>query len=149
MMIVSRKYKKAWYLLIVLLIIGLMIYETGYYSIYSKAKFSVRSYLENPQQYGGNKYENFGRIINISQNYFYFDLGGEKIKVLGKGIQKPILGETVLYLDYRKDGTIAMIDYHNYNYNYVLYAISALAVIIFIFLFFKEWKITRKGFKNA
>ena len=141
--------KKIWFFFILILIISLMLYEIKYYSDYSRNNFSLKNYLENPEKYGGYRSENFGRIVNTSQDYFYFDAGGEAIKVFGKNIQKPVLGETVLYLDYRKDGKIVMIDYHNYNYNYVLYAISVLAIIVFVFLFLKDWKITRKGFKNA
>ena len=144
-----RKYKKIWSLPIAVLIIVLMVYEAVYYFNYAKNDFSLKSYLENPQKYGDRKAENFGRIVNISQDYFYFNLSSDTIKVIGTGIKRPVLGETVLYLDYRKDGKIIMLDYHNYNYNYILYAVSVLAIVIFIFLFFKEWKITEWEFKNA
>jgi len=52
----------------------------------------LKSYIENPQKYGGHKVENFGRIANISQESFYFNLGSDTIKVIGKGIKKPVLG---------------------------------------------------------
>ena len=68
-----RKYKKIWSLPVAFLVIALMLYETNYYSDYSKNNFSLKSYLENPQKYGGHQTENFGRIMNISQGYFYFD----------------------------------------------------------------------------
>ena len=142
-------YRKIWFLFILILIISLMIYETKYYADYSRNNFNLKNYFENPQKYGNYRSEVFGKIVNISQDHFYFDVGGERIKVLGKGIQKSVLGETVLYVEYKKDGNIVMIDYHNYNYNYILYAISFLAVVVFVFLFFKEWKITSRGFKNA
>ena len=144
-----KLHKKLWFFLALIIIVSLMFYETEFYSNYSKNNFGLQNYLENPEKYGNYRSESFGSIVNISQDYFYFDAGGEYIKVFGKNIQKPVLGETVLYLDYRKDGNIAMMDYHNYNYNYVLYAISFLAVVVFVFLFFKEWKLTRRGFKNA
>jgi len=105
--------------------------------------------MQNPQKFGNQRFEQFGRIINISNDYFYFDLGGNSIKVFGSGIKKPVLGETVVYVEYGKDGKIRMIDYHDYNYNYFLYAISVIALIIFIVIFLKEWKATWKGFKNA
>ena len=149
MMNVIEHHKKFWFFLTLIIIVSLMFYETKYYADYSKNNFSLQNYLENPEKYGDHSSESFGRIVNISQDHFYFNAGGDYIKVFGKNIQKAELGETVLYLDYRKDGRIVMIDYHNYNYNYILYAISFLAVMIFVFLFFKEWKLTRRGFKNA
>ena len=112
-------------------------------------RFTHDNYLENPQKYGGVKYERMGKIISISQDHFYFELGARDIKVIGSGIKRPILGETVVYVHYRKDGVIELIDYHNYNYNYLLYGVSFIALLIFIMIFFKEWKITWRGFKDA
>jgi len=68
---------------------------------------------------------------------------------MGSGIKRPIYGETLVYVHYRKDGIIELIDYHNYDYNYFLYIISFFAFIVFIIIFLKEWKITRRGFEDA
>ena len=59
------------------------------------------------------------------------------------------MGETALYANFRGDGTIEMIDYHNYNYNHILYIISLIAIVLFLALFFREWKLASGGFKNA
>ena len=115
----------------------------------AKEGFSLDRYLENPQKYGGIKAERMVKIINISQDHFYLDLSNTPIKVYGSGVKKPVYGETLVFLNFRKDGIIELIDYHNYNYNYFLYIISIFAFSIFIIIFFKEWKITARGFKDA
>ncbi|MCH7770309.1 MAG: PD-(D/E)XK nuclease family protein, partial [Bacteroidetes bacterium] len=110
-------------------IIGFFSYERVHYSNKAKDDFSLSGYLEHPQRYGGNKGEVFGKILNISQNHFYFNLGDKTIKVYGPGIKKPVYGETVVFLNFRKDGIIEMMDYHNYNYNYFLYGIIDKLII--------------------
>lgn len=138
---------KFWHIVLFVLIVGLFTYDNLNYR-YMK-NFSMESYLENPQKYGGYKGQQFGKIINISEGHFYFDMGSQTIKVYGSGVKKAILGETLLFLHYRKDGKIGLIDYHNYNYNYLLYIISLFAFVIFIVIFFKEWKFTFWRFESA
>ena len=89
------------------------------------------------------------KITSMSEDYFYVNLENTKIKIMGSGIKMPVLGQTAVFLDFRKDGTVKLIDYHNYNYNYVLYILSFFALIIFLIMLFKEWKITLRGFKSA
>lgn len=55
--------------------------------------------------------------------------------------------------DYLKNGNgysqeyyIEVSEYWNNDYNYVKYIISFFALIYVIILFFKEWKVTIKGF---
>lgn len=138
---------RVWYVLLFILIVGLLLYENIYYSMGDI--FSLDKYLNNPEKYGAYKGQPFGRIINISQDHFYFDGGGLPFKVIGSGVRKAVYGETILFLNFRKDGIIELIDYHNYNYNHLLYILSFIAFIIFLILFFKEWKITFRGFKDA
>lgn len=136
------------YLLVFALIITFLAYDV-------KVKRNVESssyltnYLNNSEKYGGSKVEYFGKVINISQNYFYFRSGSKEIKIYGSGIKMPVLGETIVFLDFQKDGKIRMIDYHNYDYNYIIYIISFFALIVFVVIFLKEWKLTKKGFKDA
>ncbi len=143
-----KKLKIVGYFSAVILMLFLFAYDNYFTNNRSKNNFTVNNYLANPKEYGGLQLEALGVIGNISENYFYFDMGGRSIKVFGSGIKRPVLGETLVFLDYRKDGVIKLIDYHNYNFNYVLYAVSFLSVIIFILIFFKEWKITLRGFKS-
>lgn len=140
---------RIFYCLVFFLFIGLLIYENTYVLNKSKNSFSIEKYLREPEKFGNKKMERIIKIENISNNHFYFQWGEFNIKVLGSGIEKPVLGETVVYLNFRKDGIIEMIDYHNYNYNYVLYTISVFALILFLIFFFMEWKLTKRGFEDA
>ena len=140
---------KICYFIVFALIVGTFFYERFYYSNLAKHSFTLDNYLQNPQMYGKYTDERFGRVINISSDHFYFNLGDRIIKVYGHGINKAIYGESAVFLSYNKDGRIEMIDYHNYDYNYLVYAISFLALIVFIVIFFKEWRITSRGFVNA
>lgn len=138
---------KAGYFFAFILLVSFWLYHNLHHSNPERS-FNLRNYTQNPQKFAG-QYEQFGKIINISQDHFYFSAGGESIKVFGSGIKTPVYGETVIFVDYRKDGRIELIDYHNYNYNYILYALSLLALIIFIVIFFREWRITLRGFRDA
>ncbi len=133
----------------VILVVTIFLHDNVRSVEQDKEGFTVANYLENPQKYGNQKIESMVKIISISQDHFYINLGSRNIKVIGSGIKRPVLGETAVFLDYRKDGIIELIDYHNYNYNYLLYVVSFFAIIIFIIIFFKEWKITPRGFKDA
>jgi len=137
------------YLLILILIIVLLLIDNISYSGAKEEGFTYSNYLENPQKYGGLKLENFGRIVNINQDHFYFDIGSRDLKVYGTGIKRPVLGEIVVYINYNKNGKMEMIDYHTYDYNYVLYGLSVFALFIFMILFFFDWKLTWRGFKDA
>jgi len=140
---------KIWFFLVLILIVSLFIRDNVRSMDKAKEGFTVNNYLENPQKYGGVKLENFGRIVNINQDHFYLNIGGRDLKVYGSGIKRPILGEIVVYINYNKNGRLEMIDYHTYDYNYVLYGISFFALILFIIIFFREWKFTWRGFKDA
>ena len=140
---------RIWYILVFIFLIGLLVHENVKNIDNSRDGFSLNNYYENPQKYGDVKFERMGKITKINQDHFYFDLGNVNIKIFGSGVKKPILGETVVYVIYRKDGIIQLIDYHNYNFNYLLYAISIVALFVLIIIFFKEWKITARGFEDA
>ena|SRR3989344_9053241 len=136
---------KVWYFLLFVLITILFFYGNVMDKSYGEDAFNLDNYLKNPQKYGDYKGQVFGKITGINQDSFYIN----SLKVSGSGIIKPVYGETVLFLDFKKDGIIKLIDYHNYNYNYFLYVISFFAFVVFIVIFFKEWKITLRGFKDA
>lgn len=137
------------YIFVLIIFVLLLVYEHAYLLDKSKKSFSIEKYLQEPEKYGDKKMERIIKIANINQDHFYFQWGKFNIKVIGSRIEMPILGETVVYLNFRKDGIIEMIDYHNYNYNYILYIISFFALIVFIIIFFKEWKITKRSFEDA
>lgn len=140
---------KTLYFLVFVLMIILFLYDNAERASTAKEEFSIRDYLKNPQKYGGYQIESMVKITGISKDYFYVNLDNTEFKVIGSGIKMPIFGQTAVFLDFRKDGIIKLIGYHNYNYNYLLYIISIFALIVFALIFFKEWKITLRGFKNA
>lgn len=139
---------KFFYWICAIAAIVILAYSNYTYRNADEGDFSIDKYLKNPEKYGGYQTEYFGKIAGISRDIFYIHVEDKIIKVYGS-IEKPVLGETAVFLDFRKDGKIRMIDYHNYNYNYLLYAVSVLALAVFIVLFFMEWKFTAGGFKNA
>tara|TARA_B100000315_G_scaffold250857_1_gene284483 strand:+ start:1211 stop:1666 length:456 start_codon:yes stop_codon:yes gene_type:complete len=140
---------KTGYILTLILLLTIFLYDNVKGINKAKEGFTIEKYMENPQKFGGIKFEHMARIINISQDHFYVNLGNRDLKVMGSGIKRPIYGETLVYVHYRKDGIIELIDYHNYDYNYFLYIISFFAFIVFIIIFLKEWKITWRGFEDA
>lgn len=135
------------YLLLFLLLATLLVYD-DIRILEDENAFTLDKYLENPEKYGGVKSQRMGKIMEINYGYFLFSGSDKPIKVIGK-IERPILGETLIYVHYRKDGIIELIDYHNYNFNYILYLISLFAIAVFLIIFFKEWKLTKRGFENA
>lgn len=140
---------RVWYVLLFILIVGLVFYDNVWWMYMGQEVFSLSNYIKNPEKYGDYKGQPFGRIINISQDYFYFDDGDSSFKVIGSGIKKAVYGETVLFLNFRRDGVIELIDYHNYDYNYLLYFLSFIALVIFLIIFLKEWRLGLRGFENA
>jgi len=141
---------KILYILIFTLFLTLWLYENISSVSRSNERFTIKKYLDDPEKWGDKKnIEKMGFIVNISSNHFYFDWDGTMVKVQGSGVEKAVLGETIVLLNFNKDGTIELVDYHNYDYNYVLYALSFLALIIAMVIFFKEWKFTRRGFEDA
>ncbi len=121
---------------------GLFVYDNVRSMYVAEHGFTLNNYLKDPQRYGGGRGQRFGKVINTSQDHFYFDLGDSYIKVIGSGVKKSIYGETVIFINFRKDGIIELIDYHNYDYNYLLYLLSFIALVIFLIIFFREWRLT-------
>ena len=138
-----------WYFLLLILVVSILLFENVRNTYESEEGFTVKNYIKDPEKHGNFISERMVKIYSVSQDHFYFDAGNLSLKVVGSNVQKPVLGETVVYLNFRKDGVIELIDYHNYDYNYFLYGISVIALLIFLILFFKEWKLTLRGFEDA
>ncbi len=136
------------YILVLILMLSLVWYDNKVPRNVENISF-LQNYLKNPEKYGGRQVENFGKIINSSNDHFYFYTDNAIILVYGSGVKKSKYGETVMFLDYKKNGIIEMVDYHHYKYNYVLYFTSVIAIGLCAVILFKEWKLTRRGFKSA
>jgi len=63
---------KIWYLLLFVLIVGIFLWGNVYHLIVEE-RLSLHNYYSNPEKYGGYKRQNFGKVINISRDSFYFD----------------------------------------------------------------------------
>ncbi|MEA2037927.1 MAG: hypothetical protein U9O94_10560 [Nanoarchaeota archaeon] len=125
---------KIWYILLFALIIGLSFYDRVWIEEYT-SKVSGTDI----------KTQHFGKIINISEDHFYLDVGSSNIRIESSNIsevKKAKYGETVVHIIIRQDGTIEGINYHNYDYNYFLYFISFVAILIFLIILLKEWRLT-------
>ena len=134
------------YAVIILLIVTLLFYENAYHWERREFGFTLERFLQDPKTYGGYRGERFGAITEVYDNYFYFSVGERVLKVFGKA-EKPRFGEVTAHLEFRKDGTIQLLAYHHYKYNLFLYAVSLVAFGIFLRLFFREWRLTKRGFE--
>lgn len=141
-----RPIRYTMYLIVVLIIVALVFYENAYHWEKREFGFTLERFLSEPQKYGDYRGERFGAIAEAYEDHFYFSVGDKVIKVMGK-VEKPWFNEVTAHLEFRKDGTIQLLAYHNYKYNFFLYIVSAIALGIFAWMFFCEWKLTRRGFE--
>ncbi|HLC96332.1 MAG TPA: hypothetical protein VJH97_03355 [Candidatus Nanoarchaeia archaeon] len=139
---------KSVYLVVSILTIGLVAYDNFDRIADPRQRTYLDLYLDNPALYGGHKWGSWGTIVNQSDDHFYLFMQGHTIRVQGS-VQPAIWGETNYYLYFGEDGTISLIDYHNQDYFYLYYLLSFIGFLIFLWIFFKEWKLTKRGFENA
>jgi hypothetical protein len=127
---------------LVLLSIFLLTYYEDYYP-------SIKDLNENPERYDQLLTEQYGRIKEFREEGFILLSGNEEILVKTKEIRKPIQGSLSILGIFHKEGFIELSDVHYFDYNNSKYVVSVIGLIIFLFIFFKEWKITSRGFKHA
>lgn len=136
------------WILAFVLAIGLSVYS---FARPLKDQDSVSFFLKNPDYYDGIIAENSGPIEDIQEFSFVMVKGKNKILVKHDGtigeVRKPILGTMDLVGIYHKEGYIEATDFRYDDYNFVKYILSAISFIIFTIYFFKEWKLTWKGFE--
>ncbi|HLD72424.1 MAG TPA: hypothetical protein VJA23_02465 [Candidatus Nanoarchaeia archaeon] len=60
----------------------------------------------------------------------------------------PRYGEVAVY-GYRTKEAIYALSINNHDYNYIIYVLSFFAGLFVLAFFFREWKITWRGFENA
>ncbi len=132
---------RIWYALIFILIVGLFFYDNVWW-LYRDLNIGD---VDRETQVSG-------KIVNISEDHFYIYTGSSNLRIESSNtpkIRKARYGETVVHVLWRKNGTIEGLAYHNYDYNYVLYLFSFIALLMFLIIFFREWKLTSRGFENA
>ncbi len=141
------QYSRLRYALIVVLFLLLFAHQNAWNL--QRERFHIDRFFEDPLTYGNHTGQRFGKVVGVQADTFDFNDGDKVIRIEGSGVVPAVLGETILYVDYRLDGRMVLIDYHNYNYNYVLYGLSLVAFFYFVWLFFREWKLTKRGFRDA
>ena len=129
--------------------VGLILLSMFSLTQYNDYYPSVKDFNENPEKYDQLLTEQYGRIKEFREEGFILLLGDEEILVKSKSIRKPIQGTLSILGTFHKEGFIELHDFHYFDYNNSKYVISIIGLIMFLFIFFKEWKITSRGFKNA
>ena len=132
---------KLFYIMIFFLIFGLIFYDHVWW-----ANHIIK--IERV----GIEGQTFGKVINISEDHFYLRTVSSNIRIDSLGmpkVRKAKYGETVVHVIYREKGVVEGVDYHNYDYNYILYVVSFFSLFVLLFVFFKEWKLTLRGFEDA
>jgi len=134
------------YIIGIVILSGLSIYSYIYHINYAP---SVYDLLENKDKYNGFKTEYVGTIINKTNDYFYLKSENTEIKVLYSNVREPKFGQIRVYGIFEKEGYIRALDVQYHDYNFLKYILSLAGFVWFIIIFFREWKITKRGFENA
>jgi|SRR3989344_2101411 len=131
-------------------VIGLLFLSIFSLTNYNHYYPSIKNFNDNPEKYEGITTEQHGVIKEINKNEFIFSIGNQDILVKSDfEIRKPKQGSVDIIGVFRKEGFIELKDIHYFDYNNSKYLTSVIGLIIFLFIFFKEWKLTFRGFKHA
>lgn len=121
------------------------------YLNFDKYDPSIKQFLDNPDKYNGMIASHKGDIV-YDEEKMYLKSSDELILLDYKEkIPTAKFGYTLIKGIFRKDiekqeNYITVLEYWNNDYNYVKYIISFFALIYVMILFFKDWKLTIKGF---
>jgi len=133
------------YLLVIAALIFLMLYSLiNYHRHYP----SLDTFYNEPGKYAGARAENCGMMVDKTNDGFILRAGVNKILVRYNqtSLRYPLLG-TVCVLGTYNDGFIHAEAVRLNDFIFVKYFISLLAFFYVVFVFFREWKITIRGFK--
>ena len=138
------------YILSAIVLVALMLYS---YENYHNYYPSLATFKANPEVLEGVKAENCGIAEQVDGQRLIIRGGNEIIQVKAENARYPKYGTVCVVGTYKREGYIEA-EYVRYNdYIFIKYLLSALSIIYVVYIFFKEWKITRKGFvargKNA
>jgi len=133
------------YLAVIAALLFLMLYSvTNYHGHYP----SLDTFYNEPEKYAGAIAENCGMMVDETSDGFILRAGVNKIlvKYNQTSLRYPVLG-TVCVLGAYNDGFIDAEAVRLNDFIFVKYFISFLAFLYVVFVFFREWKITKKGFR--
>jgi hypothetical protein len=144
----NHQYLKTLWYIIVLCLFLLSIF---YYQLAIEEKFfTTEIFFEHPGKLRLVNKTFIGPYIAPTKEGFLMTYNKKTLPIYYSGNHEPPhYGEVVVYGVATKEGYIKAFKVHNYNYNYIIYLLSFFAGIFVLFVFFKEWKITKEGLKNA
>lgn len=158
------KKRSNWNFLIYCLILITFIFSLVHYGLYLEDhETELESfYLNNGSEEFGYKrtvmgayagefekgFENGFYMIHNTQKIPVFYLDGYSFVDSPSRYVQPSYGEVAVY-GYVTDKAIYALSINNHDYNYILYFVSFFAGLFVLALFFREWKITWRGFKSA
>ncbi len=133
---------------IILILLTLIISLVYFQEVYSST--SISNFKQNPETYSGDYKSVMGKYQGKTEGGFILLFNGKEVMVKTDSNHiKPKWGEVLVYGELQEDGTIKAIGIHNYDYNYLIYFFSFIAGIVVLIWFFKDWRLTRRGFENA
>ncbi len=144
--------RSAYVLILLTLVISLLHYQLTF----SQDSFTLKKFLQEPEKYKGLTKSIMGKYGGSFEGGFWIIYNQMPIKVYYPESKKdfftsyesPYLGEVLARGVLQADGSLLAKQAHNYDYNYVWYGLSFLVGVGALVFFFKEWKITREGFKE-
>jgi len=111
------------------------------------SQLTTNNFQKNPEAYQGITKQIMGKYVKTTNYGFILNYNGQQMPILyDYAHNPPKYGEILVYGTFQNDGTIQALEVHNYDYNYIIYLISFIAFLFIVQLFFKEWKLTKKGF---
>ena len=131
------------YFLAFIVLVSIMLYS---YENYHKYYPSLATFQNDPESLEGVKAENCGIAEYVSKDQLVIRGGYERIQVKANNPRYPKYGTVCVIGYYNKEGYIEAEDIRYNDYIFVKYFLSSLSILYIIYVFFKEWKLTRKGF---
>ena len=133
-------------LLLILLLAAIMYYS---YAEHDNHYPTISDFLKDPARYDGVLTEQQLQVYNITNESFLARFGDDYVAVKYPGVKEPKFGMVTFLGHYKKEGYIEATAVRYNEYNNGKYLLSFAGLFLFVWIFFREWKITRRGFENA
>ena len=138
--------KKIYYIIALVLLVSMMYYS---YTAHSRYYPSISDFVKDPEKYDNVLTEQQVQVYNITPDSFMTRFGNDEVLVKYPNLKRPKYGQVTFLGYYKKEGFIQATAIRYSNYNYGKYVFSFIGLFILLFIFFREWKITSRGFKDA
>ena len=133
--------------LLAILLLALMMYYS--YTSHDKYYPSISDFVKDPEKYDDIFTEQQVNVYNITADSFMARFGNDEVLVKYKNARQPKYGLLTFTGYYKKAGYIEATEVKYNDYSHGKYLFSFIGLFIFLYIFFKEWKITLRGFKDA